>query len=71
MIDSGRTEVETMQGQGQGRRPLTIDEIIEKAKHGLIDDSMATRLLSELEQAETRPQPGPDEPAHERRRASA
>jgi len=57
--------------QRQERRLPTIEEILEKAERGVIDDSMATVLLAELEQSETRGEPGPDAPADARRQASA
>ncbi len=57
--------------QRQERRLPTIEEILEKAERGVIDDSMATVLLSELEQSETRGEPWPDAPADARRQASA
>lgn len=69
MIDSSHSEVETV--RRQERRPPTVDEIIEKAKRGIIDDSMATALLAELEEAQTGGETGSDEVTDRRRQASA
>lgn len=61
MIDSGYSEAETM--QRQAHHLPTIDEIIDKVERGIIDDSMATILLVELERLEPRGEPKPDAPA--------
>ncbi len=53
------------------RRWPTIEEVIEKAKRGIIDDTAAAVPPFDLEDWEILGEPPPEESAEERRQASA
>ena len=69
MIVSCCSDVGTV--REQQRHLPRVDEIIDRARRGIIDDSMATLLLTQLQQSERRDEPGPDEPPDQPRQAPA
>jgi hypothetical protein len=56
---------------GQERRYPSIDEVIEKAKRGIIDERASAAPPFDLEDWEILGEPPPEESTDKRRRASA